>query len=175
MKYEMKSHEMQYKMKRTRKIYISVDLVVFFWGGNKTHTEETLSVEPFQANCNLRDCHGMTPLMEAAAANYAEAWDVGPLGNPGVAGVQNTNGPRLWRRCWVKNLPSLVRRPWVGWESELVPWVYLFFLNVSFTSKTLLYRWLRNVTKCFSCVSLFLTPSRLELHMSYYELVKCTW
>lgn len=114
MKYEMKSHEMQYKMKRTRKIYISVDLVVFFWGGNKTHTEETLSVEPFQANCNLRDCHGMTPLMEAAAANYAEAWDVGPLGNPGVAGVQNTNGPRLWRRCWVKNLPSLVRRPWVG-------------------------------------------------------------
>lgn len=26
-----------------------------------------------KANCNFRDCHGMTPLMEAAVANYGEA------------------------------------------------------------------------------------------------------
>ena len=71
MKYKMKSREMQYKMKRTRKI----DVEFGFLGKKKqkhTHTQP-LSVEsPFQANCNFRDCHGMTPLMEAAVANYGE-------------------------------------------------------------------------------------------------------
>ena len=49
---------------------------ICFWG---KHTQPLLSNlffadgMPFKANCNFRDCHGMTPLMEAAAANYAEA------------------------------------------------------------------------------------------------------
>ena len=139
-----------------------------------THTQP-LSVEsPFQANCNFRDCHGMTPLMEAAVANYGEAWDLGRT-HPAVS------------RCFSGHLQTKAVEKMLGEESTVVgekamgvkiprlfselflfPWVYIYifgFWIVSFTSKRLLYRWLGNVTKYFSCVSLFLIPSQSKLHI----------
>lgn len=110
-----------------------------FWGKKKqkhTHTHtQPLSVEsPFQANCNFRDCHGMTPLMEAAVANYGEAWDLGRT-HPAVS------------RCFSGHLQTKAVEKMLGEESTVVgekamgvkiprlfselflfPWVYIYLV-----------------------------------------------
>lgn len=116
-----------------------------FWEKKKqkhTHTHtQPLSVEsPFQANCNFRDCHGMTPLMEAAVANYGEAWDLGRT-HPAVS------------RCFSGHLQTKAVEKMLGEESTVVgekamgvkiprlfselflfPWVYIYiwFLDCIF-------------------------------------------
>ena len=42
-------------------------------------SESIKAISSLQASCNIKDRHGMTPLMEAAAANYAEAGRLGDL------------------------------------------------------------------------------------------------